>query len=78
MIQDLKARWQAEESKIGIFLKNWIGKALGVCAAVGFALENFTSIPTDFIPDWLKHTIAALAVIGFVAGKMTKKKESPE
>jgi hypothetical protein len=73
MIEKLKARWHAEETAIGNFLKNWIGKLLGVCAAVGFALENFTSIPTDFIPDWLKNTIAVCAVIGFVAGKMTKK-----
>jgi hypothetical protein len=73
MIKDIKARWHAEETKIGMFLKNWIGKLLGLCAAVGFALENFTSIPTDFIPEWLKTTIAICAAIGFVAGKMTKK-----
>lgn len=73
MINDLKARWHAEETAIGKFLKKWIGYGLGICAAVGGALEYVVKIPMDFIPEWMKHTIAALAFIGFVAGKMTKK-----
>jgi len=73
MIEKLKARWHAEETAIGNFIKNWIGKLFALCGLIGLASEQLKLIPDDYIPVWVKSTIAVCSVIGFVAGKMTKK-----
>lgn len=67
-------RIKAEESPLGKFLINWIGKSFLICSVIGAANEYLVLIPSDFIPQWLKYTIAVCGVIGFVGGKLTVKK----
>jgi len=78
MWNKLKGQWQAEETKIGILVKNYIGKGLALCAAVGFSMEQFSLIPQDYIPTWLKSSIAFMAVLGYVGGKLTKKENAAD
>lgn len=69
----LKERWEARETKIGKWIKNWIGKFLILCSALGGANEYLQVIPLDWIPTWLKTCILIAGIIGFLAGKMSVK-----
>ena len=71
----IRARWKERESKLGNFIKIAFGYVLAICSAAGAVLEYTKIIPDDWIPMELKYTIAVLSFIGFVAGKMTKRKE---
>jgi hypothetical protein len=75
MIQQIKKRWQAKESKIGNFIKIFFGYVLGVCMAAESVLEFTHLVPEEWIPQEMKYAIAIMAFIGFVTGKMTKRKE---
>jgi hypothetical protein len=77
MIKSIKSRWKSRSSKLGIFLQRWVGIFLAVCTACGAALEFSHLLPEDWIPQELKYGIAALAFVGFIAGKLTVKKDEP-
>jgi hypothetical protein len=70
----LRERWTARETKIGCWIKNWIGKLLIACSALGGANEYLQVVPQDWIPQWIKAAILVAGIIGFVAGKMSVKK----
>jgi hypothetical protein len=69
----LRERLAAEETVVGTFIKNWIGKLLIVCSVIGGANEYLAVIPPDWIPQWLKITIIICGVVGFTYGKLTVK-----
>lgn len=69
----LKERWLAQETRIGSWLKNWIGKLLILASALGGASEYILGLPVDWIPSWVKTTILIAGIVGFVGGKMTVK-----
>lgn len=70
---DLKARWHAEETKIGSFVKNWIGKVLIVCSILSGANEYLLLVPADYVPMWVKTMVVITGLIAFTGGKLTKK-----
>lgn len=78
MIKFVKNRWNKKETKLGAFLKNWIGIFLAICTACSAILEFTHLIPEDWIPQELKYAIAVLAFIGFIAGKLTVKKDESD
>lgn len=69
----LKERWQARETAAGKWIKNWIGKALLFCTAIGSSLDYLRVIPDTWIPDWLKALIPLAGLTAFVVGKMSVK-----
>ena len=64
---------KAEESAVGKFLINVVGKLGAACVLIGASAEQSSLLPPDWVPAWLKYTIAASTVAGYVIGKHTKK-----
>lgn len=68
----IQERWTSEETKIGKFLKYYIGYVGIALATVGQAIEYTALVPQDWLPSWLKTTILVCGVAGYVLGKLTK------
>lgn len=76
MFKSFKERWEAEESKLGKFLKYYIGY-IGI--ACGLISENSTEILAIFgqvgisVPHSVSMFFLYSGVIAYVIGKLTKK-----
>jgi cadmium resistance protein CadD (predicted permease) len=71
----LRERWNARESRLGLWIKTFIGYVGILTAAVGGALEYLALVPQDWIPTWIKTMVLISGVVGYVIGKLTTKKE---
>jgi hypothetical protein len=65
----LVERWNAEETK----LANLFKKLILLCGILGGANEYIGTLPTDWIPQWVKITVLVAGIIGFAGAKMTIK-----
>jgi hypothetical protein len=78
MLEKFKQRWASEESKLGKFFKYYIGY-IGVAA--GVISQTITEISGIYAsvgvgaPSWFTKALLGLGIAGYVAGKITKKKE---
>ena len=78
--KQLIKRLKTKETRLGKILKIWVAGFLLLCSAIGAANDYLVLFPqmTEFIPLWVKSTIAIAGLISFVAGKLTVKKDEQE
>lgn len=78
MFEKLKKRWESEESKLGKFLKYYIGY---IGMASGFISGTLTDISSQYaalgcvVPVWITKTLLYAGIAGYVVGKITRKKD---
>lgn len=78
MFEKLTQRWEATETKWGAFFKYYIGY---IGMASGFISAALTDITAQYaalgvsVPVWITKTLLYVGIAGYVAGKLTKKKE---
>lgn len=69
-------RWNAEETKVGKFLKGIVTKVLGILALSTYIIENINVLPDGFISPDLKMYLGYAAAASLLLGKLTKKSSS--
>ena len=77
----LVQRWNAEETKIGKFLKKELAIILGVLALFSHGLDTeiaikLMALPADWIPPIIKYTLSVLTFVSPIVGKFTVKSET--
>lgn len=81
MLEKLKARLRAEESKLGKFLIKWGTIILGSLAAFSHMgldqaiATKLANLPPDYIPSFIKWLLSVLTFISPIAGKLTTADE---
>jgi len=74
-------RWNSKETKIGKFLKRELTIIGSSLTAFGYILDTDVivramSLPQEWLPSWLPHTLAIATLVCHTVGKMTKEKDA--
>ena len=75
MLSKLQATWQAEESKLGKFLKYIIGYLSILAGVIGEAASTYLPLFNGFVPEWLSHALVVVGLLSYIIGKLTKKED---
>ena len=71
----LKDRWDAEENKIGKFLKYIIGYCSVFAGIITDLTVNYLRAVSGYVPESVSHTLVSIGVASYVIGKLTVKNE---
>ena len=73
----ISSRWEAEESKIGKWLKYYAGYIPIACGVATEVLQQTTTLFTAAgltVPEVVPHAMVGVGLVAYIAGKLTKAK----
>ncbi len=71
MLETIKKRWKAESTAFGKFMAKVPPIIVALSAIINESLVEMDKLPVGLVPDWLKSTLAGIAFLSWLYGKLT-------
>lgn len=71
MLEKIKRRWKAESTAFGKFMAKVPPIIVALSAIINESLVEMDRLPQGLVPDWAKSTLAVVAFLCWLYGKLT-------